>query len=261
MSKKKKSEKLTKYENQLLDEHFEKMKFTNNLINSFSPHVPIEILSSHVHGSDKEIDEERLAKEEKPMPNPLSPLPTLSVEQIQEKCLEIYKNTKEGMDGNTVIHFIKRIQAWDNDVFDMGETIVKAKILGEEQEAVIYFGEGTEFNVGIYIGSEKNEKKKQAFAVVKEISGDETYFELEEYHQLTISIHSKAKESEVGIFTSFSKNTEELHLGIIDGYPNLKPIKHILYHDCVNLKNDKYPKLSYNKETTKAIENGKGESK
>lgn len=147
---------------------------------------------------------------------------TLSVEQIQEKCLKVRENVIAGKSDNIEIDFIHGTQKFEGNEQPLGDTVFKAIETTTHIPIYSYNKRGEVKDVLVFIGGDD----AKAFLAAKDDKGNAYFIELDEFHMLSVSENSKPGK-EIGLMTSFNWLRAKIYSSIILAF-NLDPVKNLL---------------------------------
>ena len=144
----------------------------------------------------------------------------------------------DGKEGYTSLDLMDRKQTLNGINYPMGDVIIKAKPNGSDKSELLFVKENESLDATIYAGCDDN--SKQAFISTQDPDGKENIIELEEFHSLSMSADDI---SEFGILTTFNSKFG-LNTGLIEGQPNLNPVKQLLLSDSFAITDNKHLMLT-----------------
>lgn len=152
-------------------------------------------------------------------------------EEMQEKCLQIRDNVKNGKCDNIEMNFIDGVLRFNGKKYEFGSTLIKIRAMNVSEPVFLHIKSGDAVSSLVFIGG----TDMQAFLVTKNNENKTSFVRLEELHLLSICENS-TPEREIGLMVSYSWITAKVHSSIIMGY-NLDPVKNLLLAESLRPKN------------------------
>lgn len=163
--------------------------------------------------------------------------------QWQEYCIKILENVISGKPDNILVDFLKGHQRCQGKVYNLGDTVVKMRIMDESEPVYFYLRRGDTPNFIVFIGGDN----AWAFLAIRDTKGDITYVRLSEFHLLSLSENSKPGEV-VGLISSYVWLNAKIFSDIIIGM-NLEPVINLLMMEKLQMEEAEKQKEREKKKT------------
>ena len=155
---------------------------------------------------------------------------TLTIEQAQDKCLQIRENVMAGKSNNIEVDLIHGTHKFEGNELPLGDTVFKAVEYSSHTPIYFYHKKEDANNVLVFIGGDD----AQAFLATQDNEGNASFIRLAEFHLLSISENSKP-EKEFGLMTSYNYLTAKIFSSIIFAFC-LDPVKNLLLGEAIYAK-------------------------
>lgn len=162
----------------------------------------------------------------KPPPEPES----MTQEQLMATCQNIRANVKRGRPGNVEIQLNKGRQKSDNQLFPLGNTVIKALPMDSLQPVYLFIKAGDTLEASVFLGGDS----VAGILLMQDENGDDCFLRLSEFHLLSLRENPDPRK-EVGLMTSYLWLTADVYSSVIYAF-NLNPIKNLLLSDFLQME-------------------------
>lgn len=197
---------------------------------------PNEVLAEFGYSSDSSIAEELYAMSQV---SESTTLQFLTQNQLEEECILIKDNVKQGRAENIEIRFDQMTQLFERKKYPLEKTVLRICTWDDGAESrYIFIKDGNTLALRVFIGGEN----AMAIMAIRNGEGKVGYIRLSQFHLLSIR-ENLDPQKEIGLVTSYIWLTAKVFSSVVLAC-NLAPIKCLLLSDWLQTEWQKAKEIS-----------------